>query len=159
MTCLQVLGLDVNGTEGLRLVGVHDLGEVAGLDLLEQVGGVSGAAVDQGGNIVGQLEGGGLGILLTDGHAEDVALVPLLAQLLGALRAAHRAGALGQLDSGALAQTELVGKVHQRVDAHAPPHVVEEIVAGDLDGLGHINQTVVAAVLIVDPAGGLGLDQ
>ena len=44
----EVLGLDVDGAQHLGLVAVDHLGEVAGFHLFQQVGGVAGAAVDQG---------------------------------------------------------------------------------------------------------------
>ena len=65
---VQVLLGDVDLVLHLGLVLIDHLGEVAGLYRLEQVGGVPGAPVHQGGDIVGELDGGDLGALLADGH-------------------------------------------------------------------------------------------
>ena len=148
---LQIFGLDVDGAEHLGLITVLYVGKVAGLDLFQQVGGVAGAPVDQGGDIVGQLDGGEGAVLLADGHGQGVAVVPLLAPGLGVLPAGHDAGLLPQLDARLLTQAEAGGVVHQPVNAQAAAHVIEEVVAGDLDGLAHIHQAVGGAVLAVDP--------
>ena len=97
--------------------------------------GVAGTAVDQGGDIVGQLDGGDLGTLLTDGHGENVALVPGAAQRLGKLRTGHHAGLLSELDAGFLAQTEHGGILIQKLNAQTAAYVVEIVVAGHLDGV------------------------
>ena len=46
--------------QGGRLIALGHLAVVAGFELLEQVAGIVVAAVHQGGDIVGQLEGGEL---------------------------------------------------------------------------------------------------
>ena len=59
-----------------RFVRFQNLGEVAGLDLFEQMGSVAGTAVDQRGNLVGQLDGGKLTALLANGNGQSGAFVP-----------------------------------------------------------------------------------
>ena len=51
-----------------------------------------------------------------------------------------------------LSQAEAGGVVNEPVDAQLTAHVKEEVVAGDLNGLGDIDQAVLAPVLPVNPA-------
>ena len=120
----------------------------------QQVGGVPGAAVDQGGDIVGQLNGGDLSALLTDGHGQGVAVVPGAAHGLGILRAGQDARLLIQLYPSLLPQAEALGIVPQAVDAQLAAHLIEEVVAGVGDGLADGLISVGIAVLPVDPAHG-----
>ena len=114
--------------------------------------GVAGAAVDQGGNIVGQLDGGDLGALLTDGHGEDVALVPGAAQRFGKFRTGHHAGLLSEFDAGLLSQTKHGGILIQQIDAYQTAYFIEVIVAGVHNSLAYILQAVGASILPVVPA-------
>ena len=152
---LQVLLADVHAVQQLGLILIDHLREVAGLDVLEDVGGVPVAAVDQSGNVVGQLERGDLGIALADGGGEQVAAVPGGAQLLAGLGTGHPAAVPAQLKAGALPQAEHGGVLADEVDAQPVAHGVEVDVAGVLDGVGHVLHAVAAAVLEVVPAGGV----
>ena len=108
--------------------------------------------VDQGGDVVGQLEGGELAALLADGHRQGATLVPGLPHGLSVLRSGHDAGLLIQLDAGGLPEAEFGGKLLEPLNAHPAAHIEEEYVAGDLQRLGHIHQAVLAPVLAPIPA-------
>ena len=115
-------------------------------DLFQQVGGIPGAAVDQGGDIVGQLDGRDLGTLLADGHRQDIALIPGAPHGLRIVRAGQDARLLIQFQAGLLAQAKSTGIVPQAVNAQLAAYVV--------DGLAHGLISVGAAILAVDPAQG-----
>ena len=71
---------------------------------------------------------------------------------LGVFRAGHHAGALLQLDARLLPKAEAGGVVHQPFDAQLTAHIEKEVVARDLNRLGHIDRPMLAAVLPEDPA-------
>ena len=114
------------------------------------------AAADQGGHIVCQLQGGKEVIGLADGGGNGLAVGPGLADLLGVLGTGQHPLGVADLNARAAAQAELAGVVVQPPNAREPPHLVEEVVAGHGDGLGHIHRPVGAAGGVIDPALGLG---
>ena len=152
----QVLRLHLHRPRHLRLRRVGDLGEISRLHRFQQVGGIARPPVGQGGDVVGQLDGGDLGALLTDGHGQHVALIPFAPKGLGKLRAGHHTSGLGQLHPCLLTQAELGGVLVQLLDAHPPAYIIEEVVAGYLDGVGYVDRSVGASILAVDPALRLG---
>ena len=117
-----------------------------------------GAPVDQGGDIVGQLDGGDLGVALADGGVHGVPLVPGLAVLGADLGPGHLPGLLVEFQTGLLPQAEEGGVGVDLLNAHAQAGLVEKHVAGVPDGLGHALPAVSAAVLAEVPAHGLILD-
>ena len=150
----QVLGVDVNLMAEHRLEGVEHLAVIAGLHLFEQVHLIVVAAVDQGGHIVCQLEGGKLVVLLPDGGVHGLTVIPGLPEEGGGIRPGHIAFGFGQLYAGVLPQAKQVGVLDQGGNPRAPAHVIEEDVARVLDGVGHILHPVVAAGAGVNPASG-----
>ena len=68
------------------------------------------------------------------------------------VRRGHHADLLRDLDARRLTETEGRGIARDRGDARPASDVIEEIVARHLDGLGHVDAPVRAAVLVVEPA-------
>ena len=152
---LHVGGVESNVVFHLGLLLIHRLRVVAGLDGLEQVRHEVIAAVEQGNDIVGQLKGGNLGVVLTDGGVEQVAAVPLHPQGLAGGRSGHIALHLGQFDTSVLSQAEQGSVLVNLVNAQPVAHGVKVDVAGVPQGVGQILPPVVASVLAVDPALGM----
>ena len=121
-------------------MGVEDPAAVVGGDVLQQVGPVAGAPPEEGGDIVGQLEGRDLKEL-PDGDLQGVAavVVPGVALVLDIVLGDEEARLLPQLDARGLAQAEGGGVLVELRGAHAVGHVVEEVVAADLQGLDHVD--------------------
>ena len=115
------------------------------------------AAAHQRGDIVGQLQGGEQVVGLADGGGDGLAVRPLPVVAVRPLRRGQHTAGIADLNAGGRAKTELGGVAVQRADPGQASHLVEEVVAGDGDGLGHIDAPVGSAALLIDPAHGLGM--
>ena len=144
---LQRGGGDGDGADRLGAAHRQDLRAVIGLDGLEQVGLQQLPAGDQGGDIVGDLQGGVVLVALAEGRPGG----PVLA--LRVLR--QGAGVVADLDAGGPPQAEGVQVLQEGVHPQAVAHLREEVVAGLGDGLRHVQAAVVAAGAVDVAAGGV----
>ena len=145
-----------HGVGGLLVIDIVDLGVIVGLYGLQQVGIIVLAVPGQGGHIVGHLQGGKQVITLADGGGEGLPVGPLQLVVLGIFRGGQGAGGIADLDARGLAQAELQGIVVDELDAREAAHLIEEVVARDGDGLGHIHLAVGGPGRAPQPALGLG---
>ena len=155
------VGNDLPHTGGVDLVGVvgdvHlaydfrlgllDQGTVVrGGDTVEEGGAVAGAPVCQGAGVHAQLQGGITVLGLADGGQNTVTCVPhgIGAGVGGRFTGGVGAPAdfFGQLNTGWFAQAEALGGFIHHLPGEAVAQNIEEIVAGDLQGIGGINGAV-----------------
>ena len=124
-------------------------------DLLDDMGGPAGPAVEDRGDIAPDLQGGEHIVGLSDGGLQGIAGSPGGESVLVAVGGSRQdAGVLGQLDAGGLAETPVSAVLVHLLDGELAAHVEEEVVAGLLNGLHHLDLAVDLAVQQVQPAPG-----
>ena len=126
--------------------------------LQEKVGGVASAAVEEGGGVDPQLEGGKGVVGLANGGGDGVGGLPLQTVYIGAVVGPRqRAALLTQLNARGLSQAEHTAVEIHIGDAQLSAQIVEVAVAGHPQSLGGVDPAVLldGTGAVVNPAVGL----
>ena len=143
----EVFVADVDFVDGLRVPHGYDLRIVIGLGGFQQMGLTVLPAGNQGGDIVGQLEGGVELVGLAETRPRGLVLA------LGVLR--QESGGLGNLNARLFPQAELDQIFPKPLHFQAVAHFGEKVVAGVGDGPGDVQVPVARALPAVGVAVGL----
>ena len=146
---------NIEGLGDLRLLLEQGGLVVRRLDGTDEMRGIAGAAVGDGGHIVRQLQEGELVVRLTDGGGDDVTGVPGAPGRFPLFGARHVAGGLRDLDSGLLTEAEFGSPFVDLLDAQFPTGLVEETVTGNIDGVRDVVGAVGGVVGTVESVVGI----